>query len=178
MRAYPGVRSRLWAHFRKAFLGPSVLPVFALLAFFLCARPALAEELPRFASLQSSEVNMRIGPGEDYPILWIYRRAGLPVEIIEEFDLWRRVRDHDGVVGWVRANLLSGKRNVLVRDRRRALLAGPEDGASEIALVDPGVILALLECEKIWCRVEIRDLTGWLRKDAFWGVYADEIIGD
>ncbi len=86
-------------------------------------RPGAEDKLPlpRFASLQSSEVNMRAGPGETYPIMWTYQRAGLPVEIIEEFDIWRRIRDHDGVVGWVKSTLLVGKRHVIVRDEQRPL---------------------------------------------------------
>jgi SH3-like domain-containing protein len=106
-----------------------LLPLLALLA----AGSALAEEklpLPRFASLQSNQVNMRQGPGETYPIIWTYQRAGLPVEIIEEFDIWRRIRDHDGVVGWVKSTLLVGKRNVIVRDSQRPLRASAEAGAS------------------------------------------------
>lgn len=143
--------------------------------------PAWAEEklpLPRFASLQSGEVNMRAGPGETYPILWTYQRAGLPVEIIEEFDIWRRIRDHDGVVGWVKSTLLVGKRHVLVRDGQRPLRKSAEAGALPVALVDPGVILSVLECAGDWCRLEVQGYKGWLMKTEFWGVYAAETIED
>ena len=84
-----------------------------LAATWLWLAPALAQDhlpLPRFASLDSNEVNLRAGPGTDYPILWVYQRKGLPVEIIQEFDTWRRIRDRDGTVGWVQQNQLSGKR--------------------------------------------------------------------
>ncbi len=134
--------------------------------------------LPRFASLQSGEVNMRAGPGETYPILWTYQRAGLPVEIIEEFDIWRRIRDHDGVVGWVKSTLLVGKRHVLVRDSQRPLRKSPEAGALPVALVDPGVILKVLECAGDWCRLEVQGYKGWLMKTEFWGVYAAETLED
>src|SRR5687767_10721588 len=70
--------------------------------------PAAAQDqplpLPRFASLDSGEANLRAGPGKDYPILWVYQRKGLPVEIIQEFDTWLRIRDRDGTVGWVQQN--------------------------------------------------------------------------
>ena len=92
----------------------------ALLSAGLLAPAALAAEdkrlgasglpLPRFVSLKSDEVNLRTGPGKRYPIDWIYRRRGLPVEIIDEFDDWRRVRDHDGTVGWVHRFMLVSQR--------------------------------------------------------------------
>src|SRR6185295_13515380 len=91
----------------------------ALAVCLLWPAPLLAQDqlpLPRFASLDSSEANLRAGPGKDYPILWVYQRRGLPVEIIQEFDTWRRIRDRDGTVGWVQQNLLSGKRSALIID--------------------------------------------------------------
>ena len=59
--------------------------------------------LPRFVSLKVDRVNLRQGPGTDYPTAWVYHRAGLPVEILKEFEGWRQIRDADGAVGWVRA---------------------------------------------------------------------------
>jgi SH3-like domain-containing protein len=158
------------------------LALTALSALLLAAEPASAQDsklpLPRFASLQSGKVNMRAGPGETYPILWTYQRTNLPVEIIEEFEIWRRIRDHDGVVGWVKGTLLSGKRHALVRDQQRALRGDAHAEAAPIAYVDPGVLLQILECGKEWCRLEVQGHRGWLMKSEFWGVYNDETITD
>ena len=85
--------------------------------------------LPRYASFKSSEVNLRAGPGENYPKQWVYQRAGMPVEIFEEWDTWRRVRDYQGVTGWVSVNLLTSKRTAVVLETRRTL----RDSASEAA---------------------------------------------
>lgn len=153
----------------------------AIAALLLLGTNAPAQEtlpLPRFASLQSAKVNMRTGPGETYPILWTYQRANLPVEIIEEFEIWRRIRDHDGVVGWVKSTLLTGKRHVLVRDQQRTLRAEPNPDAKPVAYIDPGVILTVMECEAEWCRLEIKGHKGWLPKSEFWGVYGAEILTD
>lgn len=158
------------------------VPLLALaLQLAVLSEPARAEDrlpLPRFVSLQSGEVNMRAGPGESYPILWIYQRAGLPVEIIEEFDVWRRIRDHDGVVGWVKSTLLSGKRHVIVRDQQQPLRESAEPAARPVALIDPGVVLKVLECAGDWCRLEVQGYRGWLPKSECWGVYAGEKIED
>ncbi|MBL8638634.1 MAG: hypothetical protein JNN09_09110, partial [Alphaproteobacteria bacterium] len=66
--------------------------------------------LPRFAVLKSDNTYVRTGPSMDYPIRWIYKRADLPVEIIHEYDSWRKIRDQDGAVGWVHRILLSSQR--------------------------------------------------------------------
>lgn len=158
-----------------------IIPALIGLALLLIG-PAAAQEgklpLPRFASLQSGKVNMRTGPGETYPILWTYQRANLPVEIIEEFEIWRRIRDHDGVVGWVKSTLLTGKRHALVRDSRRTLRAEPQAEAAPVAYLEPGVILNVKECVGEWCRLEIQGYEGWLMKSEFWGVYQNEAITD
>jgi SH3-like domain-containing protein len=78
------------------------------------AAAAEAEKLPYFASLKSDKVYMREGPGEDYRIEWVYRRKGLPVEVLASYDVWRRVRDMDGIVSWVHMALLSRERTAIV----------------------------------------------------------------
>src|SRR3954469_25672361 len=85
-----------------------------ILACVIPAQPGHAESenlpLPRYAAFKSNEVNLRAGPGENYPKQWVYQRAGMPVEIFEEWDTWRRIRDYQGVTGWVSVNLLTSKR--------------------------------------------------------------------
>ena len=70
--------------------------------------------LPRFVSLAADRVNVRFGPGKQYPINWVFARKGLPVEIIEEFDTWRKIRDYDGEEGWIHSSLLSSRRTIMV----------------------------------------------------------------
>ncbi len=70
--------------------------------------------LPRFASLGSSKINVRVGPGQKYEVAWIFIQNGLPIEIIQEFDAWRKIRDSEGAEGWIHKTLLSGRRTALV----------------------------------------------------------------
>ena len=37
-----------------------------------------ADTTPYFASIKSDKIYMRLGPGEEYPIKWVYHRKGLP----------------------------------------------------------------------------------------------------
>src|SRR5208282_5566810 len=72
-----------------------------------------ADPVPRFASLASDKVYMREGPTYRHPILWVYRRKGLPVEVIGQYDVWRRVRDVDGTTGWIHGSMIAETRTVL-----------------------------------------------------------------
>ncbi|MFM7780297.1 MAG: SH3 domain-containing protein, partial [Alphaproteobacteria bacterium] len=116
--------------------------------------------LPRFAALRSDEVNMRSGPGTRFPIEWTYQRRELPVEIVREFELWRRIRDPEGTEGWVHQSTLMGRRSFIVRGapgtevmlRRRA-----EDQEQPVARLRPGVVGRLRACEpsSAWCEAQI-----------------------
>ena len=132
--------------------------------------------LPRFVSIKSDAANVRRGPGPDFPLLWQYQRRKLPLEIIAEYDDWRRVRDHQGEDGWMKAPLLSGARTVIVRRSAHAvtLRAIPAATGGVIALVQPGVIGTLEECKGNWCEIEVDKYDGWLPRDQIWGVYPFE----
>lgn len=130
--------------------------------------------LPRFVSLGSGKVNLRKGPGRQYPIMWVYLRRGLPVEIIAEYDLWRQIRDHDNTVGWVQKNLLSGKRTGLVTGAVRALRDEPAADAATVALLAPGVVGEIGGCKGEWCAFRAKGYDGWLPRDQLWGVPSEE----
>lgn len=130
--------------------------------------------LPRFASLRASEVNLRRGPGERYPIDWVYLRRGLPIEIIDEFESWRHIRDHDGTVGWIHRSMLRGQRTVLVLGDMRSLRRDPDTQAPVVARLEPGVVARLETCRQVWCRVETGGFSGWLRRQDIYGLYPDE----
>jgi SH3-like domain-containing protein len=137
--------------------------------------------LPRFAALRSDEVNMRSGPGTRFPIEWTYQRRELPVEIVREFELWRRIRDPEGTEGWVHQSTLMGRRSFIVRGapgsevmlRRRA-----EDQAQPVARLRPGVVGRLRACEpnNAWCEAQIGEFRGHIRRADVWGVGPNEEV--
>jgi SH3-like domain-containing protein len=133
--------------------------------------------VPRFVSLAADRVNLRFGPGEDYPISWVLARKGLPVEIIAEFDTWRKVKLHDADEGWIHGSLLSSRRTVLITQTVRELRRTPDDAGRVVLRAEPGVIGELVDCADQWCRVDIAGRRGWLRRDAFWGVLPGEVAG-
>jgi SH3-like domain-containing protein len=132
--------------------------------------------VPRFVSLRADEVNLRTGPGERYPIDWVLTRKGLPVEIVEEFEAWRKIRDPQGTEGWVHQRMVTGTRNVMVTGDVRTLRADPDATAPAVARAEPGVIAHLLDCRDTWCRVELQGMKGWLKRSEVWGVYPSEAV--
>lgn len=132
--------------------------------------------LPRFVSLRSAEVNLRTGPGFRYPIEWVYRRSGQPVEIVDEYDTWRRIRDWEGTSGWVHQSMLQGRRTARVTAGEQVLRREPGMGAPAVARVAPGAIGGLGLCRDGWCRLDFSGFVGWLPRDSFYGVYPDEVL--
>jgi SH3-like domain-containing protein len=141
--------------------------------------------LPRFVSLKSDRVNLRQGPGTDYPTAWVYRRAGLPLEVVQEFEGWRQVRDADGATGWVLQSFLSGRRTALVlpwevkpnaASPQAVLRDDDSDSASTVAIVEAGVIANIMSCNGRWCRVSIDQYRGWIEQKKLWGVYQGEAV--
>lgn len=157
----------------------SVLSVFFLAIFVSnLAQDAVAasSNVPRFVSLASSKVNVRVGPGKRYPISWVYVRSGWPVEVIAEYELWRQIRDVEGDTGWIHTSLLSNRRTILITDGQRPLYEDPSEDSSVLLLADPGVQGKLIECDGHWCQVEIAGNEGWLKTTDFYGVLENEKI--
>ncbi len=152
--------------------------VFLGLAVTMTANNAAAagSDVPRFVSLSSDKVNVRVGPGKRYPISWVFVRSGWPVEVIAEYERWRQIRDVDGATGWIHGNLLSGRRTILVTKKQRSVHENPNDESAVTLLAEPGVSGKLVECDGRWCLVEIAGNKGWLKASHFYGVLENEKI--
>ncbi|HEX3863087.1 MAG TPA: SH3 domain-containing protein [Stellaceae bacterium] len=159
--------------------GSGVLALCLVLASVLAV--AADEEsglkVPRFVSLRSDKVNLRSGPGSQYPIDWVLVRRDMPVEIIAQFEHWRRVREWDGTVGWVQEHMVAGKRYIVVNSGGvHPIYRQPDPEASIVARAEPGVMARLAECRGAWCRIETDDVSGWMKRTDIWGVYPDEAV--
>ncbi len=89
------------------------------------AAPAIAQdrEVPYWASIRASELNMRVGPSADYKIAWVYHRAGLPVRVLRVMEGWRGPGWRKGLGG--RAAVEPGS----YRDRHRRIARRDAGGA-------------------------------------------------
>lgn len=138
-------------------------------------------ELPRYVSLRASRARLRAGPGTQYPVNWVYVRPGIPLEIIAEYGNWRMVRDWTSAKGWMYRSLLSGRRTAVVAPWQKdpvPLKRRPSDKAPPIAMLTPGVIGSLEQCDGRWCRVSVRDgaWRGYVPQEKLWGAYPGELL--
>ncbi|KFL32280.1 hypothetical protein JP75_04815 [Devosia riboflavina] len=170
----------------------AVLPlVFASL--FVCTPVALAQaesvsglKLPRFVTTRSNPINVRVGPGTKYDIAWNYTVSGVPVEIVQEFDTWRKIRDIDGEEGWVHQSLLVGTRagyvTPVAANGEVDMHASRSIESGVRARLAPGVRVNISECDGDWCTVtagqpgERANFSGYVRQEEIWGVYPDEVF--
>ena len=137
--------------------------------------------VPRFVSLKSDKVNVRRGPSTDQAIVWVFSRAGLPVEIIAESENWRRVRDSEGADGWVFHSMLSARRTALVAPWTKGeesvpLYDSKSTGSHAVAALQAGVLSNVLSCDGEWCNVSVEDYSGYVQQDKLWGVYRGEEV--
>lgn len=185
MPAQPG-RARLFI---------SLFLAFACLAPLSGPMPVLAQSqaenpsglpLPRFVTTRSHPINVRVGPGTKYDIAWNYLVSGVPVEIIQEFDTWRKIRDVDGAEGWVHQSLLIGNRagyaTPLVANGEVEMHASKSDDSSLRARLGAGFRVAISACDGQWCQVSAsqggdrNSYTGYVHQEELWGVYPAEVF--
>ena len=141
---------------------------------------AFSAQAAEYASLKHKEVNLRAGPGERYPILWIYQERNYPVEVLDSFENWRQIREKDGTIGWVHQNMLKQARHVLI-ETEALLLKRNDPTSNAIAVVQPGVIAKVDACPfGEYCRIIVSDethkLKGWFPRSALWGIDKDEVF--
>lgn len=143
-------------------LGPSGLPI------------------PRFVSLKAEKVNVRRGPSSDHAVAWVFQRKGLPVEIVAEFENWRRVRDSDGSEGWILQNMLSGKRTAVIAPWKQGqtvpLHTSAGAAAGLVAKVGAGVVSEVEGCDGNWCELTAGGYDGYVEQSQLWGVYPGEKV--
>lgn len=140
--------------------------------------------VPRFVSLKSNRINVRRGPGSDNQISWVYKKKGLPVEVIAESNRWRKIRDRDGDTGWVWHSMLDGRRSALVTGAPVAgkpndetpvpLFTEPSEKSAIVAYAEVGVIARMSFCQDRWCELQVNGYEGWVLRDDIWGTYAGE----
>jgi SH3-like domain-containing protein len=146
-----------------------------LLAFGLAAcgsASAQQRETPYWATIDTTELNMRVGPSPEYRIHWVYRREGLPLKVLRvKDDGWRYVEDHEGAQGWVVGRMLSPERSALVIGQGNApMRSAPADNSALKWNLAPGVVGELGDCEAGWCDMKVGQREGYVPASRLWGV--------
>ena len=127
-------------------------------------------QVPRWAMLRRNEVYARNGPSKDNRVIWTYRKAQLPVQIISETRDWRLICDPDGGVAWVSRTMLQSQKTVLSpAGQKLQLRRSPDEQADIKALLKPRSLASLDKCKKGWCRISTAGQTGWVPEKSLWG---------
>ena len=144
--------------------------ILSTVAIVVMITPAAAQKkVPYWASVSAGEAKMRTGPGRQFPASWVYKRANLPVRVVESYPNWRKVEDPDGTRGWMQANLLSDTRTAIVRGEIRPLRETPNGAAKVIWRAEPGVVGKLTDCNKGWCKLDVNGRMGFVETAHIWG---------
>ncbi len=122
-----------------------------------------------FVSIKSNEANLRVGPGRNYPIDWIYNARHLPLKVIDKYEQWRKVQDIDDTVGWMHQSLLSHKRYLIVT-KNTQIYSNRSENSKVLSTIDERVIVKLKECKEEWCGIEVQKIKGFIHKDNLWGL--------
>ncbi|MEY4160090.1 MAG: hypothetical protein RLZZ136_711 [Pseudomonadota bacterium] len=150
-----------------------IVSLLALMFFMLSSSSAWAEDpkVPFWAAIRAREVNMRVGPGDAYRVIWVYHRPLLPVKVLRSMDNWWLVQDPDGARGWVLSSLMTKKRGAIVRSAAPTEMHEKPDPASHLMWrLTPGISGRLGDCEAGWCHFEIDPAhAGWVRQADRWG---------
>ena len=140
-----------------------------LLLIIIFSSDLVANEKSEFLSLKKSKVNVRYGPGFDYPVKYIYKKINLPVKIIDKKENFRRIIDFKKNSGWVHISQLKKKKSfILLEDK--VLFSKPTKYSKPIIKIAKGRLLVVKKCKKIWCRVKTDNYLGWLKTDNIWGL--------
>jgi len=132
--------------------------------------------VPRYVSLARDTVNVRTGPDGKYPIIWVFKKAGLPVKVIAEYKDWRKIVDSEGAQGWIWGPLLSSRRTALIINEEQTLLKNPAKDEPVAVIAESGVIGKIRKCNDGWCELDVDGFKGWLEQPDFWGTLDGEIL--
>ena len=157
-----------------------------IIATIFCSAQAYADDikigksglaLPRMVSLRYDKVNARSGPGINYPIDWVYQQKGAPIEVIDEYEVWRKVKDWEGSVSWVKQSMITGKRFVKVMTLGENNIHNNDSYKSKvIAKVEDAAVGEVKKCTKSsdFCLIKFDTIEGWVPKKILFGIYPHE----
>jgi len=141
-----------------------------VLVTFIFPINIFAKENIYYLILKNNEVNVRYGPGFDYPIKYVYKKKNLPIKVIDKKENFRRIVDFKKNSGWIHTSQLKkGKSIILLEDQ--ILFSKPTKHSKPIIKISKGRLLLVKKCKKKWCKVKSKDYLGWVIINNIWGTY-------
>ena len=146
---------------------PKIASSFFIFFFFL-QNILLAEEY--FLTLRNDKVNLRQGPSFEHPIKLFYKKKYLPVLVQDEFENFRRIKDHENNTGWIHISQLSKKKAAITIDDDQLIFKKPSIYSKPLAILKEGRLCKIHKCKDEWCKVSVEKYKGWVKKDILWGL--------
>ena len=122
-----------------------------------------------FLSLKKDKVNVRYGPGFEYPIKYVYKKIDLPIKQIDKKENFRRIIDLKNNSGWIHVSQLK-KINSVIPKESKILFSKPSNFSKPLAKIEKGRVLLLQNCNEKWCKVKTGNFKGWIKKVNTWGL--------
>ena len=127
-----------------------------------------ANENNYYLTLKYNKVNVRYGPGRDYPIKYVYNKKNLPVKVIDKKENFRKIIDFKKNSGWIHTSK-KNKSFILLEDQ--ILFSKPTKHSKPLFKIAKGRLLIVKKCKKNWCRVKTENFLGWVKTNEIWGLY-------
>ncbi len=143
--------------------------IIVLLFLIFGSSHVFSSETDYFVSLKKDKVNVRYGPGLDYPIKYIYKKKFLPVKVIDKKENFRKIIDHKKNSGWVHRIMLQ-KSKSLIATSEKILFKKPTKYSEPLAKLEKGRLLIFKKCVKDWCNIKSDQYSGWISKNNLWGI--------
>jgi len=142
---------------------------FSILFFVLSFTNILSSnEKNYYLILKNNEVNVRYGPGFDYPVKYVYKKKNLPIKVIDKKENFRKIIDFKKNSGWIHSSQLKkGKSFILLEDK--VLFKNPTKYSKPLIKIAKGRLLLTKKCKKEWCKVKTENYFGWIKTDNIWG---------
>ena len=143
---------------------------YILFIFFSFVNLLSANENIYYLTLKYNEVNVRYGPGRDYPVKYVYNKKNLPVKVIDKSREWKKIIDFKKNSGWIHeTQLKKSKSFILLKDQ--ILFTKPTKHSKPLFKIAKGRLLIVKKCKKNWCRVKTQNFLGWVKTNEIWGLY-------
>ena len=123
-----------------------------------------------FLTLRYDKVNLRQGPSRDYPVKIFYKKKFLPVLVLDKYDNFRKIKDHENNSGWIHVSQLSKKKAAIVIDEDTILFKNPTIYSKPLAILKKGKLTKIKKCKDEWCKVISNNYKGWIKKNSLWGL--------
>ena len=121
-----------------------------------------------FLSLKKNKVNVRYGPGFNFPVKYFYEKKNLPIKQIDQKDNFRRIIDYKKNSGWIHVSQLK-KVNSVITTKDKILFKKSTIFSEPIAKIEKGRLLIIKKCEDKWCKIRTQKFEGWIKKNNLWG---------